>query len=81
MIDTFVGRRKNTVDDLTPNDRDDAGDADPETDGALRVFSEQLGIDFDAVVERAKKWSAENPIPEDLGPEPFNVGKPRPPVD
>ncbi|GAC1442444.1 MAG: hypothetical protein NVS3B17_06210 [Vulcanimicrobiaceae bacterium] len=53
----------------------------PEDDGALRVYSEQLGIDFDSVVERAKRWRAENPLPSDIGPEPFNVGKPRPPVD
>jgi len=53
----------------------------PETDGTLREFSERLGLDYDAVVERAKRWVAENPIPADLGPEPFNVGKPRPPVD
>ena len=68
-------------------DRDHSAEADPanaepmKSDGALRVFSEQLGIDYDAVVERAKKWVAENPLPDDLGPEPFNVGKPRPPID
>jgi hypothetical protein len=56
-------------------------DASAKSDGPLRIFSEQLGIDFDAVVERAKKWAAENPLPSDLGPEPFNVGRPRPPVD
>lgn len=66
--------------DSPPNDRD-ASDDVPETDGSLREISEQFGIDFDAVVERAKKWSAENPLPPDLGPEPFNVGKPRPPAD
>ena len=68
------------------SDRDHSGEAEPvdaaiESDGPLRIFSEQLGIDYDAVVERAKKWVAENPLPADLGPEPFNVGKPRPPVD
>jgi hypothetical protein len=50
------------------------------SDGTLRIFSERLGVDYDAVVERAKKWVAENPLPADLGPEPFNVGKPRPPT-
>lgn len=54
---------------------------EPEVDGPLRQFSEQLGVDFDAVVERAKQWQLENPLPDDLGPEPFNVGKPRPPID
>lgn len=63
----------------SPANDPNAEDAVP--DGALRVFSEQLGIDFDAVVERAKEWAATNPMPADLGPEPFNVGKPRPPVD
>ncbi len=64
----------------TPGPHRDA--AEPaETDGPLRIFSEQLGVDFDAVVERAKQWVAQNPLPPDLGPEPFNVGKPRPPVD
>lgn len=52
-----------------------------ETDGPLRLYSEQLGVNFDAVVARAKQWVSENPLPPDLGPEPFNVGKPRPPVD
>lgn len=64
-----------------PRNDSKAEDAEPKEDGALRVFSEQLGIDFDAVVERAKTWAAENPLPADLGPEPFNVGKPRPPAD
>jgi hypothetical protein len=50
-------------------------------DGPLRIFSEQLGVDFDEVVRRAKQWVAKNPLPPDLGPEPFNVGRPRPPVD
>lgn len=54
---------------------------DAEADGALRQYSERLGLDYDALVERAKRWTAENPLPSDLGPEPFNVGKPRPPVD
>lgn len=58
-----------------------APDDPTETDGPLRIFSERLGIDYDAVVERAKKWAEENPIPADLGPEPFNVGKPRPPSE
>ena len=55
--------------------------AEPVEDGPLRAYSERLGIDYDAVVERAKRWVAENPLPADLGPEPFNVGKPRPPTD
>jgi hypothetical protein len=54
---------------------------DAEADGPLRQYSERLGLDYDALVERAKKWTAENPLPSDLGPEPFNVGKPRPPAD
>ena len=68
-------------------DRDPSAEVNPpdaqpiKSDGSLRVFSEQLGIDYDAVVERAKQWVADNPLPDDLGPEPFNVGKPRPPVD
>ncbi len=65
--------------DDVPNDLDEAGPSD--TDGPLRHFSEMFGIDFDAVVKRAEAWSAEHPMPADLGPEPFNVGKPRPPVD
>ncbi len=62
----------------------DGSDGDPdelESDGPLRIYSEQLGVDYDAVVKRAKEWVAKNPLPADLGPEPFNVGKPRPPVD
>lgn len=59
------------------NERDDAANAD----GPLRQYSEQLGLDYDALVERAKKWVADNPLPSDLGPEPFNVGKPRPPSE
>ena len=60
----------------------DSTGAEPiESDGPLRIFSEQLGVDYDAVVQRAKAWVAENPLPDDLGPEPFNVGKPRPPID
>ncbi len=51
------------------------------SDGPLRIYAEALGVDFDAVLERAKQWVAEHPLPPDLGPEPFNVGKPRPPVD
>jgi hypothetical protein len=58
-----------------------AAAADVVPDGPLRIFSERLGVDFDAVVERAKTWVAQNPLPADLGPEPFNVGQPRPPVD
>ncbi len=54
---------------------------DVETDGPLRIYAERLGIDFDAVVERAKNWLEEHPLPADVGPEPFNVGKPRQPVD
>jgi hypothetical protein len=54
---------------------------DAEADGPLRQYSERLGLDYDALVEHAKKWTAENPLPSDLGPEPFNVGKPRPPAD
>ncbi len=57
-------------------------DAEPvASDQTLRTFSERLGVDYDAVVERAKKWVAENALPSDLGPEPFNVGKRRPPID
>ncbi|GAC1311750.1 MAG: hypothetical protein NVS2B3_13230 [Vulcanimicrobiaceae bacterium] len=63
-----------------PSDSERPG-VEPDADGPLRIFAEQLGVDFDAVVERAKKWSAENPMPDDLGPEPFNVGKPRAPID
>ena len=62
------------------NDSERPG-VEADADGPLRIFAEQLGVDFDAVVERAKKWSAENPMPADLGPEPFNVGKPRAPID
>lgn len=58
-----------------------SGDGDSKSDGPLRLYSERLGIDYDAVVEQAKLWVAEHPLPADLGPEPFNVGKPRPPVD
>ena len=50
-------------------------------DGPLREYSERMGIDFDAVIGVVRKWSVDNPFPKDLGPEPFNVGKPRPPVD
>lgn len=66
-----------------PTDPNAAADPErvPESDGPLRMFSERLGLDYDSVVERAKRWVAENPLPPDLGPEPFNVGKPRPPVD
>lgn len=66
-----------------PTDPNTAAETErePESDGPLRIFSENLGIDYDSVVERAKRWVAENPLPPDLGPEPFNVGKPRPPVD
>ena len=56
-------------------------DASPDEDGPLRLYSERLGLNYDALVERAKKWTAENPLPSDLGPEPFNVGKPRPPSE
>jgi hypothetical protein len=62
--------------DSPPPDEDET-----KSDGPLRIYAERLGVDFDAVVERARKWVAENPLPPDLGPEPFNVGKPRPPVD
>jgi hypothetical protein len=54
---------------------------DAEADGPLRQYSERLGLDYDALVEHAKKWTAENPLPSDLGPEPFNVVQPRPPAD
>ena len=70
-----------TPDPTGSNEADRIAENPAETDGPLRIFSEQLGIDYDSVVERAKRWVAENPIPADLGPEPFNVGKPRPPVD
>jgi hypothetical protein len=63
------------------DDSAEAQEPDAKSDGPLRIFSEHLGVDYDAVVERAKKWAAENPLPADLGPEPFNVGKPRPPID
>ncbi len=63
--------------DLPSSDTDFSADED----GPLRQYSERLGLDYDAVVERAKKWAAENPLPSDLGPEPFNVGKPRPPSE
>jgi hypothetical protein len=67
----------------TPDRSDSTGGEplDAKSDGPLRTYSEQLGVDFDAVVRRAKEWVAANPLPPDLGPEPFNVGKPRPPVD
>jgi hypothetical protein len=51
------------------------------SDGPLRIYAEHLGIDFDAVVAQAQRWVAEHPLPPDLGPEPFNVGPPRPPAD
>ena len=63
--------------DRPSQDDDDA----PIEDGPLRIYSERLGLDYDALVERAKKWTAENPLPSDLGPEPWNVGKPRPPSE
>lgn len=59
----------------------DANGAGVDPDGPLREYSERLGIDFDAVIGVVRKWSADNPMPSDLGPEPFNVGKPRPPID
>lgn len=65
----------------TPENEPESGSAPPNADRLLRTFSSQLGIDFDALVERAKEWTADNPPPADLGPEPFNVGQPRPPVD
>lgn len=60
---------------------DKARNDEAKTDGPLRDYSERLGLDYDALVERAKRWVADNPLPSDLGPEPFNVGKPRPPSE
>ena len=65
---------------MTDRPSNDA-DASNDEDGPLRQYSERLGLNYDALVERAKKWTAENPLPSDLGPEPFNVGKPRPPSE